>query len=65
MRNHSRTAVDGSTALALLAGECTIKRYRKKAARTWLQAENPAFANVEVNAGFEGGSGIGKSICIL
>jgi DNA polymerase V len=53
--DRSRTAVDGSIVLALLAGEFTVKRYRKKGARTWLQAENPAFGNIEVNedSGFE------------
>jgi hypothetical protein len=40
--DRARTAVDGSIVLALLAGEFTVKRYRKKGARTWLQAENPA-----------------------
>ena len=37
---------------ALLAGEFTVKRYRKKGARTWLQAENPALGNIEINEGF-------------
>jgi SOS-response transcriptional repressor LexA len=36
--DRARTAVDGSIVLALLAGEFTVKRYRKKGARTWLQA---------------------------
>ena len=32
--DRARTAVDGSIVLALLAGEFTVKRYRKKGART-------------------------------
>ena len=47
--DRARTAVDGSIVLALLAGEFTVKRYRKKGARTWLQAESPAFENIEIN----------------
>jgi DNA polymerase V len=42
--DRSRTPADGCVVLALLGGEFTIKRYRKKATRTWLQAENPAFS---------------------
>jgi DNA polymerase V len=44
--DRSRTPTDGSVVLALLGGEFTIKRYRKKAKRTWLQAENPAFRDI-------------------
>ena len=43
------TAVDRSIVLALLAGEFTIKRYRKLGARTWLHPENPAFEDIEIN----------------
>jgi hypothetical protein len=54
--DRSRTAGDGSIVLALLSGEFTVKCYRQKGARTWLQAENPAFENIEINedSGFEG-----------
>ena len=53
--DRARTTVDGSIVLALLAGEFTVKRYRKKGARTGLQAENLAFENIEINEdlGFE------------
>jgi hypothetical protein len=47
--DRSRTAVDGSIVLGLLAGEFTVKRSREKGARILLQPENPAFANIEVN----------------
>jgi DNA polymerase V len=65
--DRSRTAVDGSIVLALIDGEFTIKRYRKKGARIWLQAENPAFANIELNedSGFEVWGVIAKSIRML
>jgi DNA polymerase V len=65
--DRSRTAVDGSIVLALIAGEFTIKRYRKKGARVWLQAENPAFKNIELNedSAFEVWGVIAKSIRML
>ena len=66
--DRARTAVDGSIVLALLAGEFTVKRYRKRGARTWLQAENPAFENIEINedySGFEVWGVIAKSIRML
>ncbi len=65
--DRSRTAVDGSIVLALIDGEFTIKRYRKKGVRVWLQAENPAFANIELNedSGFEVWGVIAKSIRML
>jgi DNA polymerase V len=65
--DRSRAAIDGSIVLALLAGEFTVKRYRKKGARTWLQAENPAFENIEINeeSGFEVWGVIAKSIRML
>lgn len=65
--DRSRTAVDGSIVLALLGGEFTVKRYRKKGARVWLQAENPAYGNIELNedSAFEVWGVIAKSIRIL
>lgn len=45
--NRARAAVDGVVVLALLAGEFTIKRYRCRGARCWLQAENPGFKDIE------------------
>src|SRR5271154_1414178 len=47
--DRSRTAVDGSVVLALLAGEFTIKRYRKRRARIWLQAENPKYQDIQLD----------------
>jgi DNA polymerase V len=61
------TAVDRSIVLALLAGEFTIKRYRTKGARTWLQPENPAYKDIELNedSAFEVWGVIKKSIRML
>lgn len=65
--DRARTPADGSIVLALLGGEFTIKRYRRKRARVWLEAENPAFADVEVteDSGFEVWGVITKSIRML
>ena len=53
--------------LALLGSEFTIKRYRCKGNRVWLHAENPAFADIEVNedSGFEVWGVVTKSIRML
>ena len=65
--DRSRVAVDRSIVLALLGGEFTIKRYRKKGARVWLQAENPNFKNIELteDSAFEVWGVIAKSIRML
>src|SRR5579862_6705089 len=65
--DRARTAVDGSIVLALLDGEFIIKRYRCKGARVWLQAENPAFKNIELTeeSAFEVWGVIAKSIRLL
>lgn len=43
------TAIDGSIILAILDGEFTIKRYRRRAAAVTLEAENPAFRPITIN----------------
>jgi len=65
--DRSRTAVDGSIVLALLAGEFTIKRYRKRRARIWLQAENPKYQDIQLDeeSAFEVWGVIAKSIRML
>jgi DNA polymerase V len=65
--DRARTAVDGSIVLALLDGECTIKRYRCKGARAWLQAENPAFKDIVLteDSAFEVWGVITKTIRML
>jgi DNA polymerase V len=65
--DRSREAADGSVVLALLGGEFTIKRYRKKGSRIWLQPENPAFSAIQLNehSAFEVWGVITKSIRML
>jgi DNA polymerase V len=47
--NRARTPKDKSIVLALVDGGFTLKRYRKRQGRIWLQAENPAYADVEIS----------------
>src|SRR5277367_5946160 len=49
--NRARTPVNGSIILALLDGAFTVKRYRTRDGAVWLQAENPAFADMQVTDG--------------
>ncbi len=46
--NRARRVVDKAVVLALVDGEFTLKRYRKRGSRVWLQAENPAFADLDI-----------------
>ena len=65
--DRSRNPRDGAIVLALLAGEFTIKRYRKRRTRIWLQAENPKCGDIELNedSAFEVWGVIAKSIRML
>jgi DNA polymerase V len=65
--DRSRTAVDGAIVLALLGGEFTIKRYRKRRSRIWLQAENPKYQDIQLDeeSAFEVWGVIAKSIRML
>ena len=47
--DRSLTAADGSVILGVLAGEFTIKRYRSRAGRAWLEAANPAYKPIELS----------------
>lgn len=53
--DRSITARDGLVVLALLGDEFTIKRFRCRGSRVWLQAENPAYADIHIgeDSGFE------------
>jgi len=46
---------NGSIVMALVDGEFTIKRYRVRGSKIWLQAENPKYEDILVTegAGFE------------
>ena len=46
--DRAREPVNGNIVLALLDGAFTIKRYRIKNNTVWLQAENPAFADMQI-----------------
>lgn len=65
--DRSRQPEDGAIVLALLAGEFTIKRYRCRGSRVWLQAENPIFADIALNedSAFEVWGVIAKAIRML
>ncbi len=47
--DRSLNAVDRSIILACLDGEFTIKRYRKRRGRCWLEAENPRYPPIELS----------------
>lgn len=47
--DRAMTPVDGSIILAVLDGAFTIKRYRHRGGERWLEAANPAFANIPLN----------------
>jgi DNA polymerase V len=61
--DRSRNPRDGAIVLALLAG----KRYRKRRARVWRQAENPKYGDIELgeDSAFEVWGVIAKSIRML
>ena len=65
--DRSRTAVSGCIVLALIDGEFTVKRYRVKAGRVTLQAENPAFRDILIagECAFEVWGVVTKSIRML
>src|SRR5689334_7514771 len=49
--DRAREPVNGSLVLALLDGAFTVKRYRIRDGAVWLQAENPAFADMQITEG--------------
>ena len=44
-----QTAEDGQIVVALLGEEATVKRFRRKGGRVWLQPENPAYAELDAS----------------
>lgn len=65
--NRAATPVDGSIILALLDGEFTMKQYRKRRTRSWLEAKNPAYPDIELtdDVTFEIWGVVTKSIRML
>ncbi len=53
--DRSRNPKDKSVVLALVDGGFTLKRYRRRGGRVWLQAENPSYKDTEIteNMSFE------------
>lgn len=49
--NKAKGAVDRSIVMALVDGEFTIKRFRRRGSRVWLHAENPAYPDIEITEG--------------
>jgi DNA polymerase V len=46
--DRARTPKDKNVVLALVDGGFTLKRFRRRQGRVWLQAENPAYADTEI-----------------
>ena len=46
--NRALRAVDKAVVVALVDGEFTLKRYRRRGARIWLQAENPTYQDIDI-----------------
>jgi DNA polymerase V len=65
--DRSRIATDRNVIVAILDGEFTIKRYRHRGQRRWLQAENPDYKNIELGeqSAFEIWGVVRKSIRML
>ncbi len=47
--NREMRAKDGDIVIALIDGENTVKRYRCKEGKIWLQAENPEYSDIHAN----------------
>jgi DNA polymerase V len=47
--DRSLVAADGSIILGIVAGEFTIKRYRRRGGRVWLDAANSSYKPIEIN----------------
>lgn len=53
--DRSLTAADGNIILGILSGDFTLKRYRTRGGRIWLEAENSAYKPIVISeeSGFE------------
>ena len=65
--DRSLTASDGRIILGILAGEFTIKRYRSRAGKVWLEAANSAYDPIAIteDSGFEVWGVVRHSIRVL
>lgn len=46
--DRSLTPVDGAIILGIIDGDFTIKRFRKRAGKVWLEAANPAYKPITI-----------------
>jgi DNA polymerase V len=51
--DRSKTAKSGHVVIAVIDGEFTVKRLQKRGGKTWLKAENPNYAPIELCDGQE------------
>jgi DNA polymerase V len=65
--DRSVTARDGKIILGILAGEFTLKLYRTRAGKVWLEAANPSYEPILITAesGFEVWGVVSHSIRVL
>lgn len=65
--NRAKGVVDGSIVVALVDGEFTLKRFRRRGGRVWLHPENPAYPDIEIMEGvaFEVWGVVTRSIRML
>lgn len=65
--NRAKGVVDGSIVVALVDGEFTLKRFRRRSGRVWLHPENSSYPDIEINEGmaFEVWGVITRSIRML
>jgi DNA polymerase V len=49
--NRAKTAVDRSIVVALIDGNFTLKRFRRRGGRVWLHPENPTYPDIEITEG--------------
>lgn len=65
--DRSRSPVDRCIVLALVDGDFTLMRYRRRAGKIWLQAENPSYKDLQItdSVAFEVWGVVSKSIRML
>lgn len=49
--NRAKTPVDRSIVVALVDGNFTLKRFRRRGGRVWLHPENPAYPDIDITEG--------------
>ena len=49
--NRAKSVTDRAIIVALVDGEFTLKRFRRRGGRVWLHPENPAYPDIEILEG--------------